>query len=52
MLFSERSFVQDVEKMFAGDFARSTRAGAADYTGRPWWFRLAARTARLMAPVQ
>lgn len=52
MLFSEPSFVQDVEKMFVADFARSTRAAAADYTARPWWFRLSARTSRLLAPVQ
>ena len=45
-------FVQDVERMFTTDFARSSRAAATDYTARPWWFRLAARTSRLMAPVQ
>jgi len=52
MLFAEPSIVQAVEKMFEADFARSTRATAADYTARPWWFRLAARTCHLMAPVQ
>jgi cardiolipin synthase len=52
MLFAEPSLVQSVEKMFDSDFARSTRASAKDYTGSPWWFRLAARTSRLMAPVQ
>jgi hypothetical protein len=52
MLFAEPSMVGKVEKMFEADFARSTRATAADYTARPWWFRLAARTCRLMAPVQ
>ena len=52
MLFAEPSIVGAVEKMFEADFARSTRATAADYTARPWWFRLAARTCRLMAPVQ
>ncbi len=52
MLFSEASIVADVEKMFVADFARSTPATAADFTGRPWWFRLAARASRLMAPVQ
>jgi hypothetical protein len=46
MLFSEPSMVQGVEKMFTADFARSARASAADYTGRSWWFRLAARTSR------
>jgi cardiolipin synthase len=52
MLFNEPSFIAETERMFAADFARCTRARATDYTARPWWFRLAARTSRLMAPVQ
>jgi cardiolipin synthase len=52
LLFSEPSTVRASEEMFAADFARSTRATAADFTARPWWFRLAARTSRLMAPIQ
>lgn len=52
MLFAEPSIVQSVEKMFTDDFLHSTRATAADYTDRQWWFRVAARTCRLMAPVQ
>jgi cardiolipin synthase A/B len=52
MLFTEPAFVRDVEKMFAADFAHSTQAAATEFTSRPWWFRLVARTSRLMAPVQ
>ncbi|MDB6133715.1 MAG: cardiolipin synthetase [Verrucomicrobiales bacterium] len=52
LLFAEPSVVDAMEMMFTADFARSTRASAADFTSRPWWFRLAARTSRLMAPVQ
>ncbi len=52
LLFAEPSTVRAAEAMFAADFARSTRATATDFTARPWWFRLAARTSRLMAPVQ
>jgi cardiolipin synthase len=52
MLFAEPSIVGAVERMSEADFARSTRATAADDTARPWWFRLAARTSRLMAPLQ
>ncbi len=52
LLFTEPSAVRAAEAMFAADFARSTRASAADFTDRPWWFRLAARTSLLMAPVQ
>jgi cardiolipin synthase len=52
LLFAEPAAVRAAEAMFAADFARSTRATAADFTERPWWFRLAARTSRLMAPIQ
>ena len=52
LLFAERSTVEAVEAMFAADFARSTRASATDFTDRSWWFRFAARTSRLMAPIQ
>jgi cardiolipin synthase len=52
LLFAEPSTLREMEAMFAADFARSTRATAADFTERSWWFRFAARTSRLMAPVQ
>ena len=52
LLFAEASTVRAAEAMVTADFARSTRAAATDFTARPWWFRLAARTSRLMAPVQ
>ena len=52
LLFAEPATVDEVEAMFTKDFTRSTRATAAEFTARPWWFRLAARTSRLMAPVQ
>ena len=52
LLFAEPATVHAAEQMFAADFARSTRATAADFTERSWWFRFAARTSRLMAPVQ
>lgn len=52
MLFSEPDFVKEVETMFTADFLRSTRTPASEFTMRPWWFRLAARSSRLMAPIQ
>jgi len=52
LLFSEPATVAAAEQMFLADFARSSPATAADYLAKPWWFRLAARTSRLMAPVQ
>lgn len=52
LLFAEPATVRAVEEMFTADFARSTRTTVSDFTARPWWFRLAARTSRLMAPIQ
>jgi cardiolipin synthase len=52
LLFSEPAVVREAEAMFAADFSRSKRTTAADFTERPWWFRFAARTSRLMAPIQ
>jgi cardiolipin synthase len=52
LLFAEPATVAAAEAMFLADFSRSREAHAADYTSQPWWFRLAARTCRLMAPVQ
>lgn len=52
LLFAEPATMEAVEKMFAADFARSTRAPATDFTDRSWWFRFGARASRLMAPVQ
>ncbi len=52
LLFAEPSTIRAAEAMFAADFARSERAPATEFTASPWWFRLAARTSRLMAPVQ
>ncbi len=52
LLFAEESTVREAEAMFLKDFSKSTRATAADYTERPWYFRLAARTSWLMAPIQ
>lgn len=52
LLFTEPSAVRSAEAMFDADFARSRRALATEFTERPWWFRLAARTSRLMAPIQ
>ena len=52
MLFAEPSMVQATQEMFLADFAKSKLAPGTEFTDRPWWFRLAARTSRLMAPIQ
>lgn len=52
LLFSSTPMIRDVEAMLEADFKQCREVTAADYQQRPFWFRLAARTARLMAPIQ
>jgi cardiolipin synthase A/B len=49
---ADPEFAGQVEAMLEKDFARSRAMDAGEYRARPFWFRLAARVARLMAPVQ
>ncbi len=44
-------FAQDVSDMLEHDFSRCIEVGAQDYLGRPWWFRLLVRIARLFSPI-
>jgi cardiolipin synthase len=44
-------FVKQVETMLSNDFARSQPATMDDYTHRPFLFKLAVRSARLLAPI-
>lgn len=46
------SFARRMEAMFEADFARSEEVGVRSLEERPWWFELAAKASRLMAPVQ
>ncbi len=46
-----RDFARQVAAMLEVDFARCREVGASDYTGRPFWFRLAVRIARLFSPI-
>jgi cardiolipin synthase len=45
-------FIREVAAMLAEDFTHSIEATMEDFTGKPFWFRVAARFARLFAPVQ
>jgi hypothetical protein len=38
--------------MLEQDFMKSQRVDLADYQRRPWWFKAAVRSARLLSPVQ
>lgn len=49
---TDRKFVREVEEMLRADFKESKPAELEDITGKPFWFRLATRIARMFAPVQ
>ncbi len=48
----EGEFVREVERMFEDDFALSRVEDSLALAKKPFWFRFAARLARLTAPVQ
>jgi cardiolipin synthase A/B len=51
-LSPDPAFVDEVSHMLSIDFEHSDLVKVTDFTKRPFWFRLACRAARLMAPVQ
>ena len=50
-LAHDAAFCADVEAMLEADLARSTRLTEEDLTGRPFLFRLAAQSTRMLSPV-
>lgn len=48
----DREFATEVRQMLENDFANSVPAPATDMTEASFFFRLKARTARLLAPIQ
>jgi cardiolipin synthase len=49
---NDRGFADEVEAMFRDDLARCRQTHPRDLTERRFWFRLAVRVSRLLAPVQ
>ena len=49
---TDRKFVGEVDAMLVRDFSRSREATVEDITGKPLYFRVACRAARLFAPIQ
>ena len=45
------SFIKKVAAMLTNDFSRSRRATMEGYSQRPFFFRLAVQSARLLAPI-
>ena len=52
LLFADPVFTRETTRMLIEDLSRCKPATAKDYHARPIWFKLAVRTARLMAPIQ
>jgi cardiolipin synthase len=52
LVFADKSFAATVCEMLENDFAVCRQATAEETAARPFWFRVAVRIARLMAPIQ
>jgi cardiolipin synthase A/B len=52
ILVHDRTFAAEVRRMFEQDFTKCHVAKRDDLAGRPFWFKVAVRVARLMAPLQ
>ncbi len=44
-------FIKEVEDMLSADFSRSRPVAMEDYTSKSFFFKLAVRSARLLAPI-
>jgi cardiolipin synthase len=51
LLNYDSSFIQEVKNMLDEDFSRSRPVKLPEYTQRSFFFRLAVRSARLVAPI-
>jgi cardiolipin synthase A/B len=51
-IVSDTGFNAEVSQMLEADFTRSERTGADALANRPYWFRLAVRLSRMLAPIQ
>ncbi len=51
-LVVDKGFADKVEEMLKADFSHSRIMNPNELDAKPFWFRFAARTARLMAPIQ
>jgi cardiolipin synthase len=51
MVVLDEAFCRRVADMLEADFAECREVDGRDYTGKPLWFRVLVRLARLMAPI-
>ena len=52
MLFADKPFASEVEAMLIEDFKHCHEVTSKDFFGKPWWYRLVSRVARLSSPLQ
>ncbi|CAM2065795.1 cardiolipin synthase [Sulfidibacter corallicola] len=52
LLSVDRTFATEVAEMLEQDFRDARQIGVEEFEARPIWFRVAARVARLLAPLQ
>jgi cardiolipin synthase len=51
-VIADSVFVEDVERMFQADFARSRQMQSNELEDKSFWFKLGVKLARLTAPIQ
>ena len=52
MVAIDQAFAGEVEKMLVEDFTHCREVHADEYDRRPFWFKVAVQTSRLLAPIQ
>ncbi len=52
VLVIDKEFCQEVENMLIEDFNHSVQVNADEYTNKPFFYKLAVRSARLLSPLQ
>ncbi len=52
VLVADKNFAAAAAAMLEKDFGRCRQVGPEEYDRRPFWFKMAVQTSRLMAPIQ
>jgi len=52
MVVIDQAFAGEVEEMLVEDFAHCRQVHADEYDRRPFWFKVAVQSSRLLAPIQ
>jgi len=52
IMVPDSAFCKEVETMLKEDFSHARQVSVDEYSQKPFWYRLAVRTARLLSPLQ